>query len=179
MAAAGETANPFYQRFGNLGESLPTAKGMSTGEMMRRMAASARAISGSYRSTLEGVKEQRREQSRRLAERAREAGDDETADFFESGSLSPKQEEKVNRVWGIVKAMMGKSIGKALGSDETEAMIVDVVRKGKRTVLSMAAEVISRLDDDVTKLEGAKERFTQTGKTRVSWSKAHGRGRNR
>lgn len=180
MAAAGETSNPFYRRFGNLGEALPTAKGMSTQEMMRRMAASARAVSGAYTSTLKGVKEQRREQSRRLAEKARAAGDDETAQYFESGKLTPKQEEKINKIWGVVRAMMGRSIPRGLGSGETESIIVEtVIQGGKRSVLSMATEVLTRLDADVDQLEGAKERFTQTGKTRVSWSRSHGRGRNR
>ena len=180
MAAAGETANQFYQRFGNLGEALPTAKGMSTQQMMLRMAASARAISGSYTSTLGEVKENRREQSKRMAERAREAGDEETAAFFEKGGLSPRQEEKVNKVWGIVRAMMGSAIARGIGSGETENAIVStVIQGGGRSVLSMATQVMTILNADLDQLEGAGKRFTQTGKTRVAWSKAHGRGRKR
>lgn len=176
MAAAGETSNQFYKRFGNLAQAMPSAKGLSTKEMMTRLAASSRAIGGGYQSTMTAVKQARKETQERIRQQAEEEGDDETAEFF-SKPLTPKQTEKANRIWGIVRAVMGKSLGKSIGSDGMEKQIYQTVVEGGQSVLSMAAAVMSHYDADIAELETLKERFTQTGKTRVAWSKAHGRKR--
>lgn len=176
MAAAGETSNQFYKRFGNLAQAMPTAKGLSTKEMMSRMAASSRAIGGGYQSTMTAVKQSRKETMERLREQAEEEGDDLTADYL-SKPLTPKQAEKVNKLWGIIRAVMGKSLGKSIGSGDMEKQIIQMVVAGGQSVLSMAAAVMSHYDADIAELETLKNRFTQTGKTRVAWSKAHGRKR--
>ena len=72
---------------------------------------------------------------------------------------------------------MGKSLGKSMGSGDVEKQIYKMVVQGGQSVLSMAAAVMSHYDADIAELETLKERFTQTGKTRVAWSKAHGRKR--
>lgn len=176
MAQAGETANQFYQRFGDLKRALPTAKGMSTQEMAQRMAAMARAIGGGYQSTLTEVKEARKSAMERVRQEAEEAGDDMTASFL-SKELTPKQAEKVGRVWNIIRGVMGKSIGKVIGSSGIDVKIHETVIDGRgQSVLSMAAQVLSDYDADISTLETLRDRFTQTGKTRVAWAKAHRRG---
>ena len=179
MKAAGETSNAFYRRFGDLEKAMPTAKGLSTKEMEMRMAASARAIGGGYQSTLEQIKAARKASMERVRDEAKAAGDTATADFLDK-PLTPKQAEKVNRIWGIVKAILGRSLGKSIGSGETDVKIHQLVLEGGRSVLSMAAQVLSDYDADVQQLETLRERFTTTGKTRVSWDRAHrGKGKKK
>ena len=172
MEAAGETANQFFSRFGDIKKSMPTAKGLSTQEMMQRMAAMSRAIGGGYQATLTEVKASRKSAMERVRQEAEDAGDDVTADFL-SKELTPKQAEKVNRVWAIVRAVMGKSLGKAIGSGGLDVKIHETVIEGGQSVLAMGAQVLSDYDADIADLETIKERFTQTGKTRVAWAKAH------
>ena len=176
MKEAGETTNQFYQRFGDLKRALPTAKGLSTSEMAKRMAATARAIGGGYQATLTEVKTSRKAAMERVRREAEDVGDLETADFL-SKELTPKQAEKVGKVWAIVRAVMGKSIGKTLGSGDTDVKIHQVVIEGGQSVLGMASQVLTDFDADIATLETIKERFTQTGKTRVAWAKAHRRGK--
>lgn len=173
LAKAGETSNAFYQRFGNLAEALPTAKGMSTKDMMQRMAASARALSGAYTSTLKGILQQRKEMSERIAKQARERGDIQTADFLESGKLTGRQEMKIKRVWKIVRAVAGKSIGYALGSGDIDDQIAEAVTGGgsKQSALSIASQILTAMDADTQDLERAKKQFTKEGKVRVAWTR--------
>lgn len=178
MEKAGETTNTFYQRFGDMKRAIPTAKGLSTEEMKQRLAAMARAIGGGYQSTLTEVKAARKAAMERVRQEAEDAGDAATADFL-GKELTPKQAEKVGRVWNIVRGVMGRSLGKLIGSGDMDVKITRVVMEGKQSVLSMAAQVLSDYDADIATLEILRERFTQTGKTRVAWSKAHGRGYRR
>ena len=175
MAAQGETSSQFYKTFGDLATALPTAKGLSTQEMLMRMTASARAIGGGYQSTLTQVKAARQETASRLADQARQVGDVETANALERG-LTPSQMEKMGKLWGILRATMGKRFSRAIGSGDINLMIAETVIEGKRSVLSMAATLINDLGGGTAELEGAMERYTQTGKERVAWTRSHRKG---
>ena len=173
LEKAGETHNWLYRTFGDLKTALPSSRGLSTGEMMTRMAAAARAVGGGYQSTLREIKEARREQASALAVEAEESGDTELAELLRKNPTSA-QWDRINRVMGMIR----KTVGKSISSDDVQmAAIKEVLSsKSKRSLLSIAASVINDLDmGDENSLEALKAQFTTKGTTRISWKQSHGK----
>ena len=171
MSAAGETSNWLYNTFGDLQTAMPSSKGLSTETMMQIMASSSRALSGAYQSTLTDVVASRKDTIEAMKTAAEEAGDDEFAALLDRG-VSAAQWKRVTTAMGMIQRITGRNID----SETTMRSITEAVltSKSKRSVLSIASQVINDLGlGDVDAIEKLSERFTASGSTRVSWSKAH------
>ena len=188
MAAAGETENFVYRKYGDLKSALPTADRLSTRQMLDILTSTASTIGGGYQSTLRDIKK-RRQRLRKTIEEQEQKGEakvktrgkgkkataeDESADEGDGGKLSDAQLRKIQKLMGMTQFVLGK----ARDSGELLEMVTDTVRRGggKRNLLSMAAEILNAYGAAETEdLEGLKSRFTAKGTTRVSWAKAHGK----
>ena len=173
MEQAGETTNRFYEKFGNLAEALPTAKGRDTRDLSMRLSVLAKALGGGYTGTVKEIKEERKRQAERFAQAAEDSGDEETAEYFrDAKNITKSQWDKIHRMMGIVWQFAGRSIS----SKEVEAVAAKTVlsSKGqKKSVLQMAAEVMRDLGlDDVANLEDIQQRYKKDGRLRASWKKA-------
>lgn len=169
LAAAGETRNNFYRIFGR--NPLPSAREMSTKEIMLKMAPMARALSGSYASSLREIKSSRQEAKERLAQSARKAGDEEAAEELED--LSDADYEKIK----IIMGMLDNVVRKNLTSKETEDAAYAALRKRKKgdSIKDMAKQALNELDltpkQKREALHSIDFRWTEKGRTKVNWKK--------
>lgn len=172
MEAAGETDNWLYRTFGDMKENLPTAKGMSAREAAQILASTARALGGARNASLSEIRATRKEAREDLAVQAEEAEDFEFASAIRG--MTDKQWRKMTKVMGMVQRTVG---ARNLDSNELMQISAKIVlnAKPKMPILSMAANAIRELglDDDTANLEKLGAMFTKSGKTRVSWRKAH------
>jgi hypothetical protein len=177
MAAAGETANKFYNLFGNLREALPQVKNLTTEQMSKLLASTSRAIAGGYQATLSEVRKSRHDVAAALRLEAEQEGDTQLAEVL-AKDPSPQQMDKIRRLMGMIQKTVGR---KTLDSGDTMRMatLVVMTSKSKTSLLTMGAKVMQLLGvDDADNLEALKDRFTAAGTTRVAWSRVHGsRGR--
>lgn len=185
MAAAGETENFVFRKYGDLRSALPTADKLSTRQMLDILTSTASTIGGGYQSTLRDIK-QRRQRLRKTIEeqqkgeakaktrRKGKATAEDEEDEGDGGKLTDAQLRKIQKLMGMTQFVLGK----ARDSGELLEMVTDTVRRGgsKRNLLSMAAEILNAYGAaEPEDLEGLKSRFTAKGTTRVAWSKAHGK----
>ena len=187
MAAAGETENFVYRKYGDLKSALPTADRLSTRQMLDILTSTASTIGGGYQSTLRDIKK-RRQRLRKTIEEQEQKGEakaktrtkakgtteDEGEDEGDGGKLSDAQLRRIQKLMGMTQFVLGK----ARDSGELLEMVTDTVRQGggKRNLLSMAAEILNAYGAaEPEDLEGLKSRFTAQGTMRVSWAKAHGK----
>ena len=170
MQQAGETSNWVYNQFGNLTESMPTARDLSTDDMMKIMSASARVLSGGYNATMREIRASRQSAQEALAAQAEENGDDETADYLRN-KMTNAQWRRITQIVGMLQGIMGK---KAQDSNELFFAATDVVmnNRGERSLLTLVSTTISEfaLDADINEVA---EKFTSKGRVRMSWKKAH------
>lgn len=187
MAAAGETENFVYRKYGDLRSALPTADKLSTRQMLDILTSTASTIGGGYQSTLRDIKKRRQRLRKTIEEqeqkgeakaktrtKGKRATDGESEDEGDGGKLSDAQLRKIQKLMGMTQFVLGK----ARDSGELLEMVTDTVRQGgsKRNLLSMAAEILNAYGAAGPEdLEGLKSRFTAKGKMRVSWAKAHGK----
>ena len=186
MAAAGETENFVYRKYGDLKSALPTADRLSTRQMLDILTSTASTIGGGYQSTLRDIK-QRRQRLRKTIEeqqkgeakaktrrKVKATAEDEEEDEGDGGKLTDAQLRKIQKLMGMTQFVLGK----ARDSGELLEMVTDTVRRGggKRNLLSMASEILNAYGAaEPEDLEGLKSRFTAKGTMRVSWAKAHGK----
>lgn len=187
MAAAGETENFVYRKYGDLRSALPTADKLSTRQMLDILTSTASTIGGGYQSTLRDIKQRRQRLRKTIEEQEQKEGakaktrtkgkrttDDESGDEGDGGKLTDAQLRKIQKLMGMTQFVLGK----ARDSGELLEMVTDTVRRGgsKRNLLSMAAEILNAYGAaEPEDLEGLKSRFTAKGTMRVSWAKAHGK----
>ena len=180
MAAAGETTNITFKKFGNVHEQLPTVRSLSDAQVLEMLTRTSRQLAGGYKATLSEIRQGRRDLQETIRQQAEDAGDEDLAQALDK-PLTPSQWEKVVRLMGMVQKVNGKT----WSSDIVLQSAMKVVLEGKRkeSLLTKAARLLSDLgiDEDPSgkdALESVKEQFTAKGTTRVSWAKAHGkRGR--
>ena len=186
MKAAGETDNFIFRKYGDLKQALPTAKQLTTRQMMEILTNTGSTIAGGYQSTLSDIRQRRRKLKKTIEEaqkqqREKSKGKKGAAAVDEDGgdegeALTDAQVKKVQQLMGMTQF----ALGKAQDSDTILEEATKIVKRGgkQRNLLTMAAEILSRFDADVEDLEGLRSRFTAKGTTRVSWAKAHkGRGK--
>jgi len=186
MKAAGETDNFVFRKYGDLKQALPTAKQLTTRQMMEILTNTGSTIAGGYQSTLSDIRQRRRKLKKTIAEAQQQqrekakgkkgaaAADEDDGD--EGEALTDAQIKKVQQLMGMTQFVLGK----AQDSDTILEEATKIVKRGgkQRNLLTMAAEILTRFDADVEDLEGLRSRFTAKGTTRVSWAKAHkGRGK--
>ena len=187
MKAAGETDNFVFRKYGDLKQALPTAKQLTTRQMMEILTNTGSTIAGGYQSTLSDIRQRRRKLKKTIEEAQQQqrekakgkkgvsaaAGED---GGDEGEALTDAQVKKVQQLMGMTQFVLGK----AQDSDTILEEATKIVKRGgkQRNLLTMAAEILTRFDADVEDLEGLRSRFTAKGTTRVSWAKAHkGRGK--
>lgn len=187
MAAAGETENFVYRKYGDLKSALPTADRLSTRQMLDILTSTASTIGGGYQSTLRDIKKRRQRLRRTIEEQEQKEGakaktrtkgkrttEDESEDEGDGGKLTDAQLRRIQKLMGMTQFVLGK----ARDSGELLEMVTDTVRRGgsKRNLLSMASEILNAYGAaEPEDLEGLKSRFTAKGTMRVSWAKAHGK----
>ena len=177
MAAAGETANKFYNLFGNIQKDLPRVKDLTIEQMSKLLASTSRAIAGGYQATLTEVRATRRDITAALRMEAELGGDTALAAALEKDP-TPQQMERINRLMGMIQKTVGR---KTMDSNELRqsATLAVMTSKSKTSLLRLGGQIMQRMGlDDADNLEGLKDRFTAAGTTRVAWSRVHGsRGR--
>lgn len=186
MAAAGETDNFVFRKYGDLKQALPTADQLSTRQMMEILTNTGSTIAGGYQSTLSDIRQRRRKLRKTIEEaqekqRGKAKGKKGAAAAGEDGgddgeALTDAQVKKIQQLMGMTQFVLGK----AQDSDTILEEATKIVKRGgkQRNLLTMAAEILTRFDADVEDLEGLRSRFTAKGTTRVSWAKVHkGRGK--
>ena len=173
MEAAGETYNRTFQLYGDLKKALPSARGLTTDQMMKLMSGTAAQLGAGYQSTVRDVKAGRRAAQETLRAAAEAMGDDDLSEKL-SKDLTPKQYAAVGRVMGMLKAFAPP--GTIDTNEMWEATTLEVIKKGgsKRSLLAIANDVIGKLDLDVD-ISDVADKYTTRGTIRVSWSKAHGK----
>ena len=184
MAAAGETENAFYQKFGGLRQKLPTVSGLSMREMAAWMKTFAHSMAGSKAaSSLEEVRTRRKEGTERLIKQAEKAGDTTLVEDLKKNP-SASQWKQIRKVMDMIYKVGGRDVNSGtvftltmktvLEPDLDEESEKKGKKKKKRNLLSLAAEVMQRMETaKVENLEELQKRFTAQGTTRVSWEKAH------
>ena len=174
MAAAGETENAFYQKFGGLRQKLPTVSGLSMREMAAWMKTFAHSMAGSKAaSTLEEVRTRRKEGTERLIKQAEKAGDKTLVEDLKKNP-TVSQWKKIRKIMDMIYRIGGRDIDSGLVFTLTMKTVLEPNAGKKRNLLSLAADVMQRMEiDNVEDLEELRERFTSQGTTRVSWEKAH------
>ena len=164
MAAAGETSNRAFQRFGDIRTALPTARELSTTQMLEILQRTSQELAGGKVSTLREARKSKRNKARSFNEAAKATGMDHP--------LTDNQIERISRLMGMVQTVLGKKAYDSGGQQEEATALVTAPGGSKRSLLSMAAEMLSRYDADIEDMEKVKERFTSKGTLRVSWTKA-------
>ena len=180
MAAAGETHNITFGKFGNVRTQLPTVNSLTDAQVLEMLSATAGQIGGGYRSaTLSGIKMSRIDWQREAARDAREAGDLETASKLTKRDMSASQWDRVGRLMGMVKKVTGAF---SPGSGEQySAVIQEVVGSGYQpNLFKLAQSIFDKFgiqEDTEGRLvmESVKEKYTAKGSVRISWQKVHKR----
>lgn len=175
LEVAGEIYNPYYKKYSNLKEVLPSARSLSDQELMQAMARSAYGIGAGMQSTVSEVRAARKEQIEGLKAEAKYYGDDDLAEELEKG-VTPKQLEQANKIMGMVQ----KVVGRVDDSDTLRQAAIRVVLSGdrKESLLTKAAHVINDLGlgaDSQDALADLKQIYTMRGTVRVSYKRSHGR----
>ena len=178
LELAGEVNNWLYQRFGNFAIEMPTARELTTKQMMMIMKSSAGVLSGAYQDvTLRSIKKSQREAFRTAAKTASHYGDKETADILRT----PKAKElweQIIRVYGMIKpekqtiyAMLGEAAHQVIKRYEQEEK-----RKGgprNISLITIAGSVAKAMGMDKDKtIADIKKVYTGEGKKKPDFKKA-------
>lgn len=172
LGAAGEVYNRLYETFGNVAESMPDARSLTTEQQAKLLGAMSRAIAGGYQNTLREIRKSRREVLGAVRAQAEKAKDKELADFL-SKEPTPAQMSRIYAVADMVRKTIG---AKTVGSGELFEKITEMVMvsTSKESLLTMAAQIIANSGmATVENLSNLKARFTKRGTERVAWKKAH------
>lgn len=170
MEAAGEKDNWLYKTFGNMKEDLPTAVGMDVREAASRLASTSRALSGYGNTTLSEIRRSREEAKKNMIKEAEDAEDESFADAVRD--MSDAQYRNMTRIMGMVQRVVG---AKNLTSDELRQVAAKIVFNRKdESLLTLAGKALKQMGfDELGNLEKLKAMFTQKGRVRVAWKKAH------
>ena len=104
MEQKGEVYNKFYNYYGDLQKSMPSARGLSDKTVMYNLMSTAQAIGGGYKSTIEELRESRQDAVMALVQDAAKQDDKEFVFSFLNDKLTEKQKENA---YNLLKA--GKS----------------------------------------------------------------------
>ena len=170
LGSAGETKNWMHRTFGNVAENLPTAKGMSTRDMMMRMAPMARALSGSYQTTLKEIRKSRKKAIQTISQEAKQSG--QAKEAVDLGQMTDAEYEKYKILMGMIENVIGRQVAysKGLIGSVVETMSD---RKPGESIRDLAKRAISIMELSEQKKRDAKHsleyRWTTKGKTKVAW----------
>ena len=179
MAAAGETSNITYQKFGNVAEQLPTVRSLTDSQVLEMLTRTSGQIAGGYNATLSQVREARARATKDLRIEAEAAGDTELATFL-SKPMTPAQYRRIGRLTSMLREVALKiptgdvysvAAKEVLGKDSKESLF----DKAKRALKVLG---IDEIEDGTLALERIKQQFTSKGTTRISWKRAHSRRGN-
>ena len=169
MKAAKETYNATYAKFGDLKSALPSARGMSTMEMMKRMSGMASNIAGTFESTLSQIKQSRADVEANLIAGARSAGDTKFAEALEAGGLTPIKYERMKRVMGMIRAVMPDAYPETAW-DTVQSEVAKT--SNKKSLIDIAGNVLRKLGfeaDTVT----IGNKYTAQGKLNTVYRSEH------
>lgn len=177
MAAAGETHNITFGKFGNVRNQLPTVRSLTDAQVLEMLQATAGQIASGYRTaTLSGIKMSRIDWQKQAAHDAKAAGDTETAEKLTARDLSAAQWDRIGRLMGMVTKVTANL---SVGSDEVYTSVIQEVVGGgyEPNLFKTAQTIFDILDiqedkDDKLAMESVKEKYTAKGTVRVSWKKA-------
>ena len=174
LEKAGEVYNEFYERFGNLDQSLPSLKNLTTEQAMRLMSSSASALAGGYQTSLSEIRSAREDVLESLAAQAEEEEDYETAEMLRT-DMSPAKFDRMRRLMGILNHA-GVTRFKPSGDTWKAAAQAILSNDSHTSLLKLAGEVMDKLgiefEDQVKFMQSAKETYTAKGRYRVSYQKA-------
>ena len=177
MEAAGEISSSFYQNFGK--NRLKPVKELSDREILMQLTRTASALAGGRKSSLQQIRDARKAAQADLLMEAKKAGDTELAKMLEK-PMTDKQYRDALTIMHLVYTVASEAYDHSAWRESVKLVLN---KKKGDTLLSMAASILSSMDFDedeegqggMKAMEELKSRFTSRGKTRVSWSKAHGR----
>lgn len=163
--------NWLYRTFGDMQKQLPTARGMSTRDMMKRMAPMARALSGSYKQTnLRDIRRTEAKTIKTIADQAKTAG--QVADAKDIGTWTDAEFEKFKILMGMIENVVGRQLSYDKGITAAVSAALQNRQPGQ-SLRDMAKKAVDLMGMSRRAKQNAKHslefRWTAKGKTKVSW----------